>query len=214
VTLLPLNTIAPAPPSRSHAIDLKSRRRPGEYCRSARWPIVTPSIVRQLLLPSSMVLHHMTTECNSCGAKILASTYQRTGSLCKPCWKDRRRKRIGETPFGKAYDNYFRQPGRLAEKYFNCWIELELTIAGPLFSAREEGNVRYVFRKNAIAGVENFDDLIAWMKGQFARFRNRVCEIEPVTPDDTRSRDVLLSRVAELEVLISLWPEFDKEFSH
>jgi hypothetical protein len=69
-----------------------------------------------------------------------------------------------------------------------------------------------VFRKNVIAGVENFDDLITWMKGQLARFRNRVREIETVTPDDKRSRDVLLSRADDLEVLINLWPAFDKEF--
>jgi hypothetical protein len=155
----------------------------------------------------------MTMECNSCGAEILVSTYQRDGGLCKPCWKDTRRKRIGETPFGKAYDIYFRQPGRLAEKYFDCWIDLELTIAGPLFSARDGGDVQFVFRKNAIAGVVNFDDLTAWMKSQIARFRNRVREIEAITSDDARSRDALLSRAVDLEVIISLWPNFDKEFS-
>jgi hypothetical protein len=154
----------------------------------------------------------MTTECNRCGAKILTSTFQRNDGLCKPCWKGKRWKRSGETPFGKAYDIYFRQPGRLAEKYFDCWIVLELTIAGPLFSARDGGGVRYVFMKNVIDGVENFDDLIAWMRGQLAQFRNRVREIDIVTPNDTRSRDVLLSRADDLEVLINLWPAFDKEF--
>src|SRR5262249_45424051 len=75
------------------------------------------------------------------GAEIMRDTFRRTGGLCKPCWKDQRRKKIGETPFGIAYDTYFHQPRRLTEKYFDCWIELELTIAGPLFAAREDGNV-------------------------------------------------------------------------
>jgi hypothetical protein len=87
----------------------------------------------------------MTKLYNSCGAKILDSTFQRTDGLCKPCWKDRRRKKIGETPFGIAYDTYFRQPHRLTEKYFDCWIELELTIG---LSSRkslvaEQPNTRY-----------------------------------------------------------------------
>ena len=111
----------------------------------------------------------MTKLCTSCGAKILDGTFQRTGGLCKPCWKDRRRKKIGETPFGIAYDTYFRQPHRLTEKYFDCWIELELTIAGPLFSARNDGDVSFVFKKSAIAGVKDFDDLIAWMNSQIAK---------------------------------------------
>src|SRR5215813_2472425 len=108
----------------------------------------------------------MTKLCDSCGAKILDSTFQRTGGLCKPCWKYQRRKKIGETPFGIAYDTYFRQPPCLTEKYFNCWMELELTIAGPLFAARNDGDVSFVFKKSAIAGAKDFDDLMAWMNGQ------------------------------------------------
>jgi hypothetical protein len=154
----------------------------------------------------------MTKLCNSCGAKILDSTFQRTGGLCKPCWKDRRRKKIGETPFGIAYDTYFRQPHRLTEKYFDCWIELELTIAGPLFSARNDGDVSFVFKKSAIAGVKDFDDLIAWMNGQIASFRERVRNTEASTPAEASDRDVLLTRSDDLEALIGLWPEFEKEF--
>jgi len=45
-------------------------------------------------------------------------------------------------------------------------MELELTIAGPLFAARNDGDVSFVFKKSAIAGVEDFDDLMAWMNGQ------------------------------------------------
>jgi hypothetical protein len=154
----------------------------------------------------------MTKLCNSCRAKILDSTFQRTGGLCKPCWKDRRRKKIGETPFGIAYDTYFRQPHRLTEKYFDCWIELELTIAGPLFSARNDGDVSFVFKKPAIAGVKDFDDLIAWMNGQIASFRERVRNTEASTPAEASDRDVLLTRSDDLEALIGLWTEFEKEF--
>lgn len=63
----------------------------------------------------------MTKLCASCGAKILDSTFQRTSGLCKPCWKDHRWKKIGETPFGVAYDTYFHQLRRLTEKYFDCY---------------------------------------------------------------------------------------------
>src|SRR5262245_17010285 len=154
----------------------------------------------------------MTKLCTSCGAKILDSTFQRTGGLCKPCWKDQRRKKIGETPFGIAYDTYFRQPHRLTEKYFDCWIELELTIAGPLFSARNDGDVSFVFKKSAIAGVKDFDDLIAWMNGQIASFRERVRNTEASTPADESDRDVLLTRSDDLEALIGPWHEFEKEF--
>ena len=154
----------------------------------------------------------MTKLCASCGAKILDSTFQRTGGLCKPCWKNQRRKKIGETPFGLAYDTYFRRPPRLTEKYFDCWMELELTIAGPLFAARDGGDVSFVFKKSAIAGVKNFDDLIVWMNDQIARFCNRVRNTEASTPAEASNRDVLLTRAAELEALIGLWPEFEKEF--
>jgi hypothetical protein len=154
----------------------------------------------------------MTKLCVSCGAKILDDTFRRTGGLCKPCWKDQRRKKIGETPFGIAYDTYFQQPRRLTEKYFDCWIELELTIAGPLFAAREDGNVSFVFKKSAIAGVKDFDDLIAWMNGQIARFRDRVRNTEASTPAEASDRDVLLTRADDLEALIGLWREFEKEF--
>ena len=154
----------------------------------------------------------MTKLCNSCGTKILDSAFQRTFGLCKPCWKDRRRKKIGETPFGIAYDTYFRQPHRLTEKYFDCWIELELTIAGPLFSARNDGDVSFVFKKSAIAGVKDFDDLIAWMNGQISSFRERVRNTVASTPAEASNRDILLTRAADLEALIGLWPEFEKEF--
>jgi hypothetical protein len=154
----------------------------------------------------------MTKLCNICRAKILDSTFHRTGGLCKPCWKDQRRKKIGETPFGIAYDTYFHQPRRLTEKYFDCWIELELTIAGPLFSARCGGDVSFVFQQSAIDGVKDFDDLMAWMNGQIARFRDRVRNTEASTPAEASNRDVLLTRAAELEALIGLWPEFEKEF--
>jgi len=155
----------------------------------------------------------MTKLCNSCGTKILDSAFQRTFGLCKPCWKDRRRKKIGETPFGIAYDTYFRQPPRLTgKKYFDCWVELEITIAGPLFAARDNGDVSFVFKKSAIAGVKDFDDLIAWMNGQIARFRDRVRNTEASTPAEASNRDILLTRAADLEALIGLWPEFEKEF--
>ena len=155
----------------------------------------------------------MTKLCASCGAKILDSTFQRTGGLCKPCWKNQRKKKIGETPFGIAYDTYFRQPPRLTgKKYFDCWVELELTIAGPLFAARDNGDVSFVFKKSAIAGVKESDDLIAWMNGQIARFRDRVRNTEASTPAEASNRDVLLTRAADLEALIGLWPEFEKEF--
>src|SRR4026207_288004 len=100
-------------------------------------------------------------KCNNCGAKILQSTSERTRGLCKPCWKDKRRKRIGETAFGKAYDTYFHRPGCLAEKYFDCWIDLELKVSGPLYAARDEGDVRFILRKKAIDAVKDFDDLVA-----------------------------------------------------
>jgi hypothetical protein len=154
----------------------------------------------------------MTKLCASCGAKILDDTFQRTGGLCKPCWKDQRRKKIGETPFGIAYDTYFRPPHRLTEKYFNCWMELELTIAGPIFAARNDGNVSFVFKKSAIAGVKDFDDLMAWMNGQIACFRDRVRNTKASTPAEASNRDVLLTRATDLEALIGLWPEFEKEF--
>jgi hypothetical protein len=121
-------------------------------------------------------------------------------------------KKFGETPFGIAYDTYFHQPPRLTEKYFDCWMELELTIAGPLFAARNNGDVSFVFKKSAIAGVKDFGDLMAWMNGQLARFRDRVRNTEASTPAEASNRDVLLTRAADLEALIGLWPEFEKEF--
>jgi hypothetical protein len=100
----------------------------------------------------------------------------------------------------------------LAEKYFDCWINLELEIAGPLFAARDKGDVHFILRRQAISGVEDFDDLMAWVKEQIARFRDHVCETEAPTPDEARSRDLLLSRATDLETLINLWPDFDREF--
>lgn len=118
----------------------------------------------------------------------------------------------GATACGIAYDTYFRLPNRLTEKYFDCWIELELTIAGPLFSARNDGDVSFVFKKSAIAGVKDFDDLIAWMNGQISSFRKRVRNAEASTPAEASGRDVLLTRSDDLEALIGLWPEFEKDF--
>jgi hypothetical protein len=151
-------------------------------------------------------------QCTSCGAKILEATFHRTSGLCKPCWKTERRKRIGQTPFGIAYDTHFHRPGRLAGEFFDYWIDLELRIAGPLFAARDRGDVRYVFKKKRIDGVENFNDLVAWMNSQVAHFRNRVLVKEATSSEEARSRDALLSRAADLEALIALWPDFDKEF--
>ena len=151
-------------------------------------------------------------QCTSCEAKILHTTFRRTSGLCRPCWKKQRRERIGQTPFGIAYDTHFHRPGRLTGEFFDFWIDLELRIAGPLFAARERGDVRYLFRKKAIPGAEGFDDLVVWMNGQVARFRDRVRVTEAKSSDEAGSRDALLSRATDLEALIRLWPEFDKEF--
>jgi hypothetical protein len=50
------------------------------------------------------------------------------------------------------------------------------------------------------------------MNGQIARFRDRVRSTKASTPAEASNRDVLLTRAADLEALIALWPEFEKEF--
>ena len=142
----------------------------------------------------------------------METTFKRTRGLCKPCWKKQRRERISQTAFGIAYDRYFHRPPRLKQKYFDCWIQLELKVAGPLFAARERGDISFVFKKSAIKGVKGFEDLMAWMIGEIARFRERASEIEPSTAVEVGNRDALLMRAADLERLIGLWPDFDKEF--
>jgi hypothetical protein len=81
-----------------------------------------------------------------------------------------------------------------------------------LEGSANDGNVSFVFEKSAIAGVKDFDDLIAWMNGQIASFRERVRNTEASTPAEASDRDVLLTRSDDLEALIGLWPEFEKEF--
>jgi hypothetical protein len=153
----------------------------------------------------------MTERCTNCGAVSLESTFRRNAGLCKPCWKDQRKRTIGETPFGIAYERYFHRPPGLT-KYFDCWMQLELAIAGPLFAARERGDVSYVFKRSVIVGVEDFRGLITWMNDQIGRFRERVRDMEPSTYTEAKSRDALLNRAADLEALIALWPEFEKDF--
>ena len=50
------------------------------------------------------------------------------------------------------------------------------------------------------------------MNGQIARFRDRVRNTEVSTPAEASEREVLLTRADDLETLIGLWPEFEKEF--
>jgi hypothetical protein len=61
-------------------------------------------------------------------------------------------------------------------------------------------------------GVEDFDSLIAWAKERVAVFRNCVLDIAAARAADERARDVLLKWADDLEALIDLWPDFDKEF--
>ncbi len=150
-------------------------------------------------------------ECRQCSATVLETTFQRTDGLCKPCWREQRRINIGKTRFGKTYDDYFHQPGRVGERYFDCWKSLELDIAGSLWEARNSGDFSYVFRQQIFDEVNNFDDLIAWTMKRINRFRNEVCEIYLRTNGDTDSRDNLLSKASELEKLIELWIELERE---
>jgi hypothetical protein len=77
----------------------------------------------------------------------------------------------------------------------------ELTIAGPHFAARNDGDVSFVFKKSAIAVVKDFDELTAWMNGQIACFRDRVRIAKASTPAEASNRDVLLTRAADPEAL-------------
>jgi len=94
-------------------------------------------------------------------------------------------------------------------KYSDCWDRLELAIAGPLYAARERGDVSFVFGKATIDGVTNFGELIAWMKGRIHSFRECVHGQEASTVIEASDRDALLVRASDLEALIA---DLEKSF--
>lgn len=150
--------------------------------------------------------------CTRCAAQILHRTFQRTGGLCQPCSKKQRRAEIGRTPFGIAYDAWFHRPSPGRAKYSDCWQVLELAIAGPLYAARERGEVSWVFEKARIEGVTNFDGLVAWTNDRIRIFRECVGSKNPSTEAEAIIRDAFLARASELEALLDLWPDLEKSF--
>jgi len=154
----------------------------------------------------------MTEQCARCAAKILARTFQRTGGLCQPCRNRQRRAEIGETAFGVAYDAYFHRTRLGSAKYSDCWDRLELAIAGPLWAARDCGDVSYIFKTARIDGVTNFDDLVAWTRSRIRSFRECVHGHQASTVLEANDRDALLARASDLEALVAMWPALEKSF--
>ena len=148
----------------------------------------------------------MTQHCERCGAAIQELTFLRTGGLCRPCYRGRLRSELGRTPFGAAYDRWFHRPELQNWKYFDCWIRFELAIAGPLSSARERGEMEFIFRKPVIPGVTNLDQFMTWARTRLDEFQQCVQQVTPSTDGEKSYLAVLLTWASELEVMIGFLP--------
>jgi hypothetical protein len=147
--------------------------------------------------------------CQSCSADILEATYRRHLGFCKPCWRRKLNREIGETEYGRLYDQVFVKPTLRSGRYLDCWLWVELYFASTLSQTRYQGTAEYLFLPSPrIVGVENPRQYRARMAERIVDLETCVRRLGAETPDDAEDTTDMLVKASELRRLADAWLEF------
>jgi hypothetical protein len=154
------------------------------------------------------------TECAQCQASILIATARRHDGLCKPCYKRALYERIGESPFGRAYEIAFRRPRVKTTDLFFLWHDwLDMPIAPFLFQIRHSGHCDDIFllEKKGKYHFENIEEFEDWCLAVIGKFRSKVIGAKLDTAEAKAEKEVVLQKAQEITNAVSLACEILRE---
>ncbi|HZS04705.1 MAG TPA: hypothetical protein VFD58_07715 [Blastocatellia bacterium] len=145
-------------------------------------------------------------DCRRCGASILPATAQRYDGICKPCYKQELYDRIGQSPFGKAYDGFSKGLGLKSSRFFDLWLNFNHLLGSLLFHIRTEGHCDHVFRKREgqLLYFDGVADFNRWGLSLIEEFRTAVRATMVRAEKAKKDRRTLLRKADEAVMLLTL----------
>src|SRR5262245_27108647 len=149
-------------------------------------------------------------KCIQCDNTILQQTALRHHGLCKPCFKQLLLNEIACTEFGIAYEDSFKRPPLKTKRYIDCWLDISLTLDGPLYEIRTGGDCQYIFQnKTGIwTDVPDLKSLRDWCLRHISRLRERLLELRARNADEVSDQRFLMERADQLQETVLLAIEF------